>query len=90
MAVKTLTGLPPGSYQVWTASNILSGKNGKVVIPLPNNTAGGYTIPTLYSGFFTGPTQENEYPDKFDDSLTDKVHRAAGALAGQVTFSDYY
>jgi hypothetical protein len=66
----------PASMLDTTASNILSGKNSKAIIPLPNTTAAGYNIPTLYSGFFTGPTEENEYLGKFDDSLTAKDHLA--------------
>jgi len=48
-----------------TAANIL---NTKKLIPLPNSTGNTWT------GFFTGPTNENEYLGKFDQALGDKDH----------------
>ena len=66
----------PSSMLDQTANNILTNKNSNAVIPLPNVTASGFTIPTQYSGFFTSPTADNEYLAKFDDVLSDKDHLA--------------
>jgi hypothetical protein len=54
-----------------TAANILSGKNSSAVIPLPNS------VGNTYVGFFTGPTDDNEYLAKYDDVLSDKDHVSA-------------
>src|SRR3984957_14840751 len=51
----------PSSLLDQTAANIL----GKY-IPLPNSTNNSYT------GFFTGPTNENEYLGKYDQVLSDQ------------------
>jgi len=48
-----------------TAANIM---NTAKLIPLPNS--GGNT----WTGFFTGPTEDNEYLGKFNEVLTDKDH----------------
>jgi len=50
-----------------TAADIL---NTAKLIPLPN--AAGNT----WTGFFTGPTEDNEYLGKFDESIRDKDHLA--------------
>ena len=41
-------------------------------MPLPTNTANNSS-----SGFFTGPTSQNEYLAKYDESLSDRDHVAA-------------
>ncbi|HKR27274.1 MAG TPA: carboxypeptidase regulatory-like domain-containing protein, partial [Acidobacteriaceae bacterium] len=50
-----------------TAANIM---NGKKLIPLPNGPNNTWT------GFFTGPTIDNEYLAKYDQILGDKDHLA--------------
>jgi hypothetical protein len=67
----------PASMLDATAATILGGKNPTAAIPLPNTTASGYSVPTLYSGFFTGPTDDNEYLGKYDQVLSDKDHVSA-------------
>ena len=57
----------PSSLLDATAANIMNSAN---LIPLPN--AAGNT----WVGFFTGPTQDNEYLGKYDQVLTDKDHIA--------------
>ena len=54
-----------------TAATILSGKNANVTIPLPNQAGNAYT------GFFTGPTDDNEYLGKYDQVLSDRDHITA-------------
>jgi hypothetical protein len=49
-----------------TAANIMT-----TYIPLPTNTTNN-----TYSGFFTGPTNEDEYLGKYDQVLGDKDHIA--------------
>ena len=49
-----------------TAANILS-----KYVPLPTNATNN-----SYSGFFTGPTNQNEYLGKYDQVLSDKDHVA--------------
>jgi len=56
----------PSSLLDQTAANLLSTK----YIPLPN--AAGNT----YSGFFTGPTNQDEYLGKYDQVLGEKDHVA--------------
>jgi hypothetical protein len=67
----------PASMLDATAATMLSGSNKNAVIPMPNTTASGFKIPTLYSGFYTGPTQDNEYLGKYDQVLGDNDHVAA-------------
>ncbi|MFP5230862.1 MAG: carboxypeptidase regulatory-like domain-containing protein [Acidobacteriota bacterium] len=50
-----------------TAANIL---NTKKLIPLPNSNGNTWT------GFFTGPTDENEYLGKYDQTIGEKDHVA--------------
>src|SRR5580704_2588003 len=54
----------PSALLDGTAANILS-----KYIPLPTNTTNN-----SFSGFFTGPTNENEYLGKYDQVLSDKDH----------------
>jgi hypothetical protein len=54
-----------------TAATILSGANKNAVIPLPNSAGNTYT------GYFTGPTDDNEYLAKYDQVLSDKDHVSA-------------
>jgi hypothetical protein len=49
-----------------TAATILSGANPNAIIPLPN-AAGN-----MWTGFFTGPTSDNEYLGKYDEVIGDK------------------
>jgi hypothetical protein len=67
--VATLNCVPQNLLDA-TAATILSGKNPSVKIPLPNQPA------NAYSGFFTGPTNDNEYLGKYDQTLGDKDHVA--------------
>ena len=53
-----------------TAAAMLNGSNKSAFIPLP--TGAGNT----FTGFFTGPTNENEYLGKYDQVLGDKDHIA--------------
>ena len=55
----------PASLLDQTAANILS-----KYIPLPNAPGNNY------SGFFTGPTNEDEYLGKYDQTLGEKDHAA--------------
>jgi len=57
----------PTSLLDTAASSIL---NTKKLIPLPNSTGNTWT------GFFTGPTDENEYLGKYDQTLGEKDHVA--------------
>jgi hypothetical protein len=50
-----------------TAANIM---NQADLIPLPNSTGNTFT------GFFTGPTEDNEYLGKYDQVIGDKDHVA--------------
>ena len=67
--VATLNCVPQNLLDA-TAATILSGKNTNVTIPLPNQPA------NAYSGFFTGPTNDNEYLGKYDQTLGDRDHIA--------------
>ncbi len=58
------------------AVTILTGKNASAQIPLPNVTPSGATVPLDWSGYFTGPTDEDEYLGKYDENLSDKDHVA--------------
>lgn len=51
-----------------TAANILNTSN---LIPLPNGPGNTYT------GFFTGPTDDNEYLGKYDQNIGEKDHVSA-------------
>jgi Carboxypeptidase regulatory-like domain len=53
-----------------TAAAILSGANKSAIIPLPNGPGNTWT------GFFTGPTQDNEYLGKYDQLIGDEDHVA--------------
>lgn len=57
----------PSSLLDPTAANIL---NQAKLIPLPNSTGNTWT------GFFTGPTNDNEYLGKYDQVIGDKDHVA--------------
>jgi hypothetical protein len=59
------------------AATILGGKNTSASIPLPNAPLSGSTANLQWIGYFTGPTDENEYLAKFDQVLSDKDHVAA-------------
>jgi hypothetical protein len=67
----------PASAEDAVAATILGGKNPDAMIPLPNVTPAGANVPLNWSGYFTGPTDENEYLGKFDQVLGDKDHVAA-------------
>ncbi len=67
----------PPSYLDAMAATILGSKNSAAVIPLPNVTVSGITVPTQWSGYFTGPTADNEYLGKYDQVVSDKDHVAA-------------
>lgn len=58
----------PSSLLDPVASNIM---NAKKLIPLPNSAGNTWT------GFFTGPTDENEYLGKYDQTVGDKDHVTA-------------
>ncbi len=55
----------PQSLLDATAANIL---NTSKLIPLPNSSG------NTYVGFFTGPTQDDEYLGKYDQSIGDNDH----------------
>jgi len=57
----------PSSLVDPTATNLMS-----KYVPLPTNAANN-----SYSGFFTGPTNQNEYLGKYDQTLSDRDHVAA-------------
>ena len=59
-------GCVPSSYLDPTAANIIS-----KYIPLPNSANNSWT------GFFTGPTNQDEYLGKYDQVLGDKDHLSA-------------
>lgn len=67
----------PTSAEDAVAATILGGKNSAAVLPLPNVTPNGANVPLNWSGYYTGPTDENEYLAKFDQVLGDKDHVAA-------------
>ena len=52
-------------------------------IPLPNQGYNGYT------GYFTGPTDQDEYLGKYDEELTAKDHVAVSYFTLQVTLNGY-
>ena len=66
----------PASLADALATTILAGKNTNAQIPLPNVTPAGANVPLNWSGYFTGPTDNNEYLGKYDQELTDKDHVA--------------
>jgi hypothetical protein len=53
-----------------TAATMLSGSNKNAVIPLPNISGNGWT------GYYTGPTDDNEYLGKYDQTVGSKDHVA--------------
>jgi Carboxypeptidase regulatory-like domain/TonB dependent receptor len=57
----------PSALLDTAASNIM---NTKKLVPLPNSAGNTWT------GFFTGPTDENEYLGKYDQTLGEKDHVA--------------
>jgi hypothetical protein len=67
----------PASSVDAVAATILGGKNSSALLPLPNVTQSGISVPTLWSGYFTGPTDENEYLGKYDQVVSDRDHVAA-------------
>lgn len=50
-------------------------KNPNAYIPEPNLQS-GTNVPLLWDGYYTGPTNENEYLGKFDDMLGNNDHVA--------------
>jgi len=58
-------------------ATILGGKNTNASIPLPNAPLSGSSTNLQWIGYFTGPTDENEYLGKYDMQLSDKDHIAA-------------
>jgi len=56
----------PSSLLDKTASNLMA-----KYIPLPTNTSNN-----TYTGFFSGPTNQDEYLGKYDEVLSDKDHLA--------------
>ncbi|HTZ73512.1 MAG TPA: carboxypeptidase-like regulatory domain-containing protein [Candidatus Aquilonibacter sp.] len=60
----------PQSLLDKTAASMLNGSNKNAYIPLP--TGAGNT----WTGFFTGPTSENEYLGKYDEAIGDRDHVA--------------
>ncbi|HTW60936.1 MAG TPA: carboxypeptidase-like regulatory domain-containing protein [Terracidiphilus sp.] len=59
------------------AAAVLGGKNANASIPLPNAPLSGSTANLQWIGYFTGPTDDNEYLAKYDQVLSDKDHVAA-------------
>ena len=59
------------------AATIMGGKNTNASFPLPNAPLGASTTNLQWIGYFTGPTDENEYLAKYDQVLSDKDHVAA-------------
>ncbi|MGA7342319.1 MAG: TonB-dependent receptor [Terracidiphilus sp.] len=59
------------------AATIMGGKNANASFPLPNSPLGASTTNLQWIGYFTGPTDENEYLAKYDQVLSDKDHVAA-------------
>ncbi len=59
------------------AATIMSGTNSNAGIPLPNAPLGASTTNLQWIGYFTGPTEDNEYLAKYDQVLSDKDHVAA-------------
>lgn len=53
-----------------TAAVLLNGSNNNAVIPLPNIAGNGWT------GYYTGPTDDNEYLGKYDQTVGSKDHVA--------------
>ena len=71
-----LNCLPVGAEDA-IATSVLGGKVSNAIIPLPNVTPSGAKVPLNWSGYFTGPTDENEYLAKYDQVVSDKDHAAA-------------
>jgi len=59
------------------AKTLLGGSNSMASIPLPNAPLSTSNTNLQWIGYFTGPTEENEYLAKFDQVLSDKDHAAA-------------
>jgi hypothetical protein len=53
-----------------TAAAMMNGSHPEAFIPLPNQPG------NKWQGAFTGPTSENEYLGKYDETVTDKDHLA--------------
>jgi hypothetical protein len=51
-------------------------KNPNAYIPEPNLTQTGVSVPTLWDGYYTGPTNEDEYLGKYDQNLGNSDHVA--------------
>jgi len=66
----------PQSLLDSVASTIDSNSNANAKIPLPNVTQAGASVPLLWSGYFTGPTDDNEYLGKYDQTLGNNDHVA--------------
>jgi Carboxypeptidase regulatory-like domain len=67
----------PASAEDAVAAAILGGKISGATFPQPNVTPSGANVPLLWSGYFTGPTDDNEYLAKYDQALSDKDHVSA-------------
>lgn len=76
-AVATLNCLP-SSYLDKATGNLMA-----KYVPLPNLAGNGYT------GWFTGPTNQDEYLGKFDQTLSDKDHVAASYFRLKTTQAAY-
>ncbi|MGA3133816.1 MAG: carboxypeptidase-like regulatory domain-containing protein [Terracidiphilus sp.] len=59
------------------AATIMGGKNSNASLPLPNAPLSGSTANLQWIGYFTGPTEENEYLAKYDQTVGGKDHVAA-------------
>jgi outer membrane receptor protein involved in Fe transport len=76
-SVPTLNCMPTALLDKATA-NLMS-----KYIPLPNVSGNGYT------GFFTGPTNQDEYLGKYDESVSEKDHVAASYFRLKTTQGAY-
>ncbi len=65
----------PATLMDATAGTLLSGSNANASIPLPN-TANSAGAVVNWTGYFTGPTMDNEYLGKYDEVLSDRDHLA--------------
>jgi hypothetical protein len=59
------------------AATVMGGKNTNASLPLPNAPLSGSSANLQWIGYFTGPTDEDEYLAKYDEVLSDKDHVAA-------------
>ena len=71
-----LNCLPASAEDAMTAT-ILGAKNAGAQLPLPNVAQGTDKVPLHWAGYFTGPTDNNEYLAKYDQVLSDQDHVAA-------------